>query len=133
MVTITTTVHETLHSRPLSSQPFRVEVSGCCRDGGGSEGESVRMLVGVRFDDGGGQQQPCILALPWFLPVSPSITIPLPPSCAAAFASPHMPASSSTNRSSGPIVGSYLVNTLLAHAAAASMTIGFDADVEVGE
>ncbi len=95
--------------------------------------ESVRMLVGVRFDDGGRQQQPCILALPWFLPVSPSITLPLPPSCAAAFASPNLPASSSTNRSSGPIVGSYLVNTLLAHAAAASMTMGFDADVEVGE
>ena len=113
-----------------------MEVSGCCRDGGVAGGESVRMVVGVSFDKVGQeqQQQPCILALPWFLPVAPFITIPLPPYCKVAFASLHLPSSSSSSSSSiGPIVGSHLRMNPFVQNAGESITIEFDADVEVGE
>jgi hypothetical protein len=106
------------------SQPYLIQVSGCCRDGGSSASESVHMVVGARFDGGG---QPCMLALPWFLPVAPSITVPLPPSCTAAFASTDL-SSSSSSSSSGPIIGSHLRSV-----PSASVTIHFDADVDVGE
>jgi hypothetical protein len=91
------------------------------------------MVVGVSFDKAGQQQQqPCILALPWFLPVAPSITIPLPPYCKVAFASLDLPSSSSSS-SIGPIVGSHLRLNPFVQNAGESVTIEFDADVEVGE
>ncbi len=104
-------------------------MSGCCRDGGVAGGDSVHMVVGVSFDNVGQQQQqqPCILALPWFLPVAPVITIPLPPSCKVAFASSDLSSSSSSS------IGSHLRMNPFVQNVGESINIEFDADVEVGE
>jgi hypothetical protein len=91
----------------------------------------VSMSVGVMFGgEGRQQQQPCILALPWFLPVAPSVTIPLPPFCTAAFASLD---GSNSDSHHGPIIGSHVTNAPLEPASNASVTVAFDADVDVGE
>jgi hypothetical protein len=120
------------HQRPL--QPYRVQVSGCCSDGGESGMRSVSMVAKVMFEGAGvgeGQQpqQPCIVALPWFLPIAPFLSIPLPPNCTAAFASSDSPGSSSQ----GFIVGSRLRHSISASGGTRSAIIEFDADVEVGE